>query len=283
MPDALVDEDHLVALAVPEEVLHRLRRPRDRDLDVVVPHQKPPARDGVSARRDVPRREVPVRVRVGHPLLAHDRLELAASRSPGTATAGGRGSTRGPRTPRSPSPLRSGASRCRGARCAASAAGRRVAGRTARMEDIRARIEQEVGSWEGVTVHAHRFGGVEFRLGAPRARAPPRGVGRPSVHVAHPRDAARDGPGRAAPGGRRRLGLGGAGRCGRALPPLVRARAGRSGRPQSAREASHVLGRRSRTSASAAAAGGCRRRTRRRGGARRFVGRRGGPVVQTST
>lgn len=33
------------------------------------------------------------------------------------------------------------------------------------MEDIRARIEQEVGSWHGVTVHPHRFGGVEFRLG----------------------------------------------------------------------------------------------------------------------
>ena len=33
------------------------------------------------------------------------------------------------------------------------------------MEDIRAQIEQEVGSWEGVTVHEHRFGGVEFRLG----------------------------------------------------------------------------------------------------------------------
>jgi hypothetical protein len=33
------------------------------------------------------------------------------------------------------------------------------------MEDIRERIEQEVGSWEGVTVHPHRFGGVEFRLG----------------------------------------------------------------------------------------------------------------------
>jgi Family of unknown function (DUF5519) len=34
------------------------------------------------------------------------------------------------------------------------------------MEDIRARIEQEVGSWEGVSVHhPHRFGGVEFRLG----------------------------------------------------------------------------------------------------------------------
>jgi luciferase-like monooxygenase len=33
------------------------------------------------------------------------------------------------------------------------------------MEDIRALIEQEVGSWDGVTVHPHRFGGVEFRLG----------------------------------------------------------------------------------------------------------------------
>ncbi len=33
------------------------------------------------------------------------------------------------------------------------------------MEDIRERIEREVGSWEGVTTHEHRFGGVEFRLG----------------------------------------------------------------------------------------------------------------------
>jgi hypothetical protein len=33
------------------------------------------------------------------------------------------------------------------------------------MEDIGARIRREVSSWEGVTVHAHRFGGVEFRLG----------------------------------------------------------------------------------------------------------------------
>jgi hypothetical protein len=33
------------------------------------------------------------------------------------------------------------------------------------MEDIAGRIEQEVGSWEGVSVHPHRFGGVEFRLG----------------------------------------------------------------------------------------------------------------------
>jgi hypothetical protein len=28
-----------------------------------------------------------------------------------------------------------------------------------------ARIEREVGSWEGVTVAPHRFGGVEFRVG----------------------------------------------------------------------------------------------------------------------
>jgi hypothetical protein len=32
------------------------------------------------------------------------------------------------------------------------------------VEDI-ASIEREVASWEGVTVHAHRFGGIEFRLG----------------------------------------------------------------------------------------------------------------------
>jgi luciferase-like monooxygenase len=28
-----------------------------------------------------------------------------------------------------------------------------------------ARIEREVGSWEGVTVSPHRFGGLEFRVG----------------------------------------------------------------------------------------------------------------------
>ena len=33
------------------------------------------------------------------------------------------------------------------------------------MEDIGGRIEREVGSWEGVTTHPHRFGGTEFRLG----------------------------------------------------------------------------------------------------------------------
>jgi len=33
------------------------------------------------------------------------------------------------------------------------------------VEDIAGRIEREVASWDGVTAHPHRFGGVEFRLG----------------------------------------------------------------------------------------------------------------------
>jgi Family of unknown function (DUF5519) len=33
------------------------------------------------------------------------------------------------------------------------------------VEDIAERIEREVGSWEGITIHAHRFGGIAFRLG----------------------------------------------------------------------------------------------------------------------
>jgi hypothetical protein len=33
------------------------------------------------------------------------------------------------------------------------------------VEDIAGQIEREVASWDGVTVHPHRFGGVEFRLG----------------------------------------------------------------------------------------------------------------------
>lgn len=33
------------------------------------------------------------------------------------------------------------------------------------MPSIAARIELEVGSWAGVTVAPHRYGGVEFRLG----------------------------------------------------------------------------------------------------------------------
>jgi hypothetical protein len=33
------------------------------------------------------------------------------------------------------------------------------------VEGAAERIEREVGSWDGVTLHPHRFGGVEFRLG----------------------------------------------------------------------------------------------------------------------
>ena len=33
------------------------------------------------------------------------------------------------------------------------------------MENIGARIEREVTSWDGVSAHPHRFGGREFRLG----------------------------------------------------------------------------------------------------------------------
>ena len=33
------------------------------------------------------------------------------------------------------------------------------------MKTISARIEREVGSWEGVTTHPHRFGGLSFRFG----------------------------------------------------------------------------------------------------------------------
>ena len=33
------------------------------------------------------------------------------------------------------------------------------------MENIAARITTEILTWEGVTQHEHRFGGVEFRLG----------------------------------------------------------------------------------------------------------------------
>lgn len=33
------------------------------------------------------------------------------------------------------------------------------------MKNIPGRIEREVASWDGVSVHRHRFGGIEFRLG----------------------------------------------------------------------------------------------------------------------
>ena len=76
-PGALVDEDDLVALAVPEEVVHRGVRPAERDLDVRVPHQGPPAADLVAAGLDVPGVHAAMRVRLGDPFLALDRRELA--------------------------------------------------------------------------------------------------------------------------------------------------------------------------------------------------------------
>jgi hypothetical protein len=33
------------------------------------------------------------------------------------------------------------------------------------VKDISGRIEHEVGSWDGVSTHEHRYGGIEFRLG----------------------------------------------------------------------------------------------------------------------
>ena len=33
------------------------------------------------------------------------------------------------------------------------------------MKSVEERIAAEVGAWDGVTVHPHRFGGVEFRVG----------------------------------------------------------------------------------------------------------------------
>ena len=74
---ALVDEVHLVALAVPEEVVHRLARPDEGDLDVVLPHQQLPPRDLVALGLGAEGLEMAMRVRVRDPLLALDRLELA--------------------------------------------------------------------------------------------------------------------------------------------------------------------------------------------------------------
>ena len=72
-----MDEDHLVAFAVPEEVVHLLGGPAERDLDVRVPHQEPAAGDLVAAGLDALGVHQPVLVGVRHPLVAHDRLELA--------------------------------------------------------------------------------------------------------------------------------------------------------------------------------------------------------------
>ena len=77
-----MDEDHLVALAVAEEVVHLLVRAAERDLDVLVPHQQAPAADRVALGLEAHRREVPVLVAVRDPLVALDRLELVHLRHP---------------------------------------------------------------------------------------------------------------------------------------------------------------------------------------------------------
>src|SRR6266511_5321994 len=74
---ALVDEDDLVPLTVPEEVVHLLLGPAKGDFDVVVPHQHAPAADLVPLGVDAVRLEVPVRMRVGNPLVALDLVEVA--------------------------------------------------------------------------------------------------------------------------------------------------------------------------------------------------------------
>ncbi len=76
-PVAFVDEDALVALAVPEEVVHLLGGAAERDLDVVVPHQDAAAGDLVAFRVDPVGVEMAVRVRFGNPLVALDLLERA--------------------------------------------------------------------------------------------------------------------------------------------------------------------------------------------------------------
>src|SRR5205823_2795822 len=74
---ALVHEDDLVALAVPEEIVHRSGRATERDLDVRVPHQQAPPADLVALGLDVERRKMAVRVLVGYPPREVDWRERA--------------------------------------------------------------------------------------------------------------------------------------------------------------------------------------------------------------
>src|SRR5262245_43636170 len=71
---ALVHEDDLVALAVSVEEIHRLGRPAERDLDVVVPHEQTTPADRIAFRIDLVSAQVTVSVAVRHPPLARDRL-----------------------------------------------------------------------------------------------------------------------------------------------------------------------------------------------------------------
>jgi hypothetical protein len=99
---ALVDEDDLVALAVAVEVVGLGLRDADPDLDVVVVLEHAPAQHRVAQRLHRARVGEAVHVRLGHPFLEHDRLELADLLDAARARTGGRGSTRCRRSPRSP-------------------------------------------------------------------------------------------------------------------------------------------------------------------------------------
>ena len=89
---ALVDEDALVALAVPEEVSIRSAG-RQIEISTSLFHisSRRPVISSPSARS--PRVEEPVLVGVGHPLVALDRLERRPPPRRGRATGGGTGST----------------------------------------------------------------------------------------------------------------------------------------------------------------------------------------------
>ena len=163
---ALVHEDDLVALAVRGRSSPSSSSGRQSEISTSLFHIRScRPDDGVARRRHVPRREVPVRVRVGHPLLAHDRLELAELDHAARRLEVVEDRLEAREALEAHHLLREERAVVAEARCGASAAGRPGAGRTACVEDIRARSRREVSSWEGVTAHPHRFGGVEFRLG----------------------------------------------------------------------------------------------------------------------
>ncbi len=72
-----MDEENLVALAVSVEAVALLSGLRDRDFDVAVPLKEAPRREEVAAGLDGVGVGQAVDVRVRHPLVADDRLEVA--------------------------------------------------------------------------------------------------------------------------------------------------------------------------------------------------------------
>ena len=132
---------------------------------------------------DVPGLQMPVRVRLRHPLLAHDRLERAA-----LDHAARRLEVVEDRLEAGEALEAHHLLRQQRAVVAVHdvALPRQVAEALVERHAWRisaARIEREVGSWEGVTVHPHRFGGVEFRLGKRELGHLHEPLGRPAVHA----------------------------------------------------------------------------------------------------